>query len=296
MLEFGCNGRRITLYEGKVLDGWQMYRACFELCIDYQTINLPKEVDPEQFVETANEHRRHESQQVMERRAEKRRERVAARRKAGESIRTIAEAEGVSKTTVEDDLKEESNTAPGVHPRTGEPENGKVTGRDGKQYPASKPKIMCERCTRIGKEMPNCIMCKEARKGTGTPRAPRADTKPPLVDAFGVEVPGRCRDAYGDPWIQEAIDFLAVVSEKFRMERLSDGIDKRKKFYPFLNPKDFIDGCGFVIHYFDTLLDHLKANRPAGVCPSCGGEGCTDCKMCGMVPRELHATLTEKLT
>ncbi len=57
--------------------------------------------------------------------AELRRERVAEKRSAGESIRKIAKNEGVSKSTIEDDLKKAGQST--VPPQT-------VTGQDGRKY------------------------------------------------------------------------------------------------------------------------------------------------------------------
>lgn len=119
-------------------------------------------------------------------------------------------------------------------------------------------------------------------------------TKDEIQDAFGTVVPKNRRDAYADPWITDAVDLIAVISEKFRTARLIDGMNKRHKHYPFFNSKDFIDGCGMVINTLDQLLEHLKERRPACVCPSCEGNGCTDCSHSGLVYRELYKKLKEK--
>ncbi len=108
---------------------------------------------------------------------------------------------------------------------------------------------------------------------------------------FGKPIPNRCRDAYGDPWIQESIDFLGVALAQFWEKRLADCMRKRQKRYPFIMAQDFIDGYGFAGNYIEQILDHLKDNRPAGVCPTCAGEGCADCRLCGLVPREEYAKL-----
>ena len=80
---------------------------------------------------------------------EERRERVVAARERGESTRDIADSEGVSHTTVQQDLKaaaESATTSVGNGFPTDKgannpaPANGTVTGRDGKEYTANKPK------------------------------------------------------------------------------------------------------------------------------------------------------------
>jgi hypothetical protein len=124
--------------------------------------------------------------------------------------------------------------------------------------------------------------------------APESQDPGELKDHFGNPIPKRCRAAWCDPWIQSAIDTLATVAGTFRKARLADGMSKRVKHYPFFEKKDFIDGCGMVDHTLDLLLDHLKAGRPAGVCPTCQGKGCTDCGMSGLVPREVYEKLSKE--
>lgn len=137
--------RKVILHEGKVLDGWQFYRACKVLgfTIKPEFGVLPKGVTPEDYVETVNDHRRHETQAQALERIEERRKRVVEAREAGKSLRTIAADEGVDPMTVHKDLEKSS----GVDPSTPEPSaetnghtaNPRVTGRDGKTYPATKP-------------------------------------------------------------------------------------------------------------------------------------------------------------
>jgi hypothetical protein len=57
----------IVLYQGKILDGCNRDRVCYELEIDPPTTNLPPGVDPVDFVVSANMRRRHlnESQRGM---------------------------------------------------------------------------------------------------------------------------------------------------------------------------------------------------------------------------------------
>lgn len=312
--EFGIvEGRKIVLYEGKVIDGWQLYRACLEAKVEpqFKELRLPKGMTVERWVETTNDYRRHETQAIMEERAVKRRERVATARAEGKSTRAIAEEEGVSQKTIRNDIQVISGEYPthlndnsqkhsekpsDIH---GE-DNAKVTGTDGKTYAASKPAApkcsRCERNARTGQDaVKNCEMCRELR-GTKPkpPKAEKSDDKPGEKDAFGNELPKRCRDAYFDPWLQKAIDFLGVTSANFWGERIADGIAKRKKHYPFFDAKEIVDAYGQVGNDLEKLLDHFKDNRPAGVCPSCAGKGCADCRLSGLVPRELYATLKKK--
>lgn len=172
------------------------------------------------------------------------------------------------------------------------------TGSDGRERPASQPKPpaatapLCDRCKKEGAKS-GCQMCRELRVKPPQPPKPEPAEKPDEspVDAFQNPVPKRCRKSYQDPWIQDTIDFLAVTEEKLRMQQILKGMDKRKESYPFINAKDVIDGIGFAMNYLDQVLEHLKENRPAGVCPECEGKGCARCKMCGMVPRTLYTEM-----
>ncbi len=163
----GQGGRKVTLYEDKVLDGWQFYRACLELDQKPKFEKYEGE-DPQGFVDTANDRRRHESADVQEQRRDERRERVQAARLNGQSIRAIAQQEGVDPKTVRNDLAEGTHKQPGGEPSpaesgsesenrldSGEPpqaetaapdipppdsgiKNDTVLGLDGKNHPAKK--------------------------------------------------------------------------------------------------------------------------------------------------------------
>lgn len=126
------------------------------------------------------------------------------------------------------------------------------------------------------------------------PKAKPDNAPTDKTDAFGNPIPKRCLDAYCDPWIQEAIDFLGVTAAHFWEKRLADGLEKRKQHFGFINAKDFVDGCGMAGNTIEQLLNHLKENRPAGVCPKCSGEGCAACKMKGLVPRGIYESLKGK--
>lgn len=277
------------------LDGRNRVRACKTLGIQFkeEEVYVPDD-EVEDYIRRRNLHRRHLT--IEERRAE-----VAKRRSGGESIRTIAEAVGASPATVHRDIEANETPAPGVpHETPGSGKNGTVAGKDGKTYPA-KTRKLCDRCERIapGVGVKGCPVCRDLnRKAPKKPKAKPKAKGPEEApkDAFGNEIPARCRDAYADPWIQETIDFLGVTVAKFWERRLADGMKKREKHYPEINAADFIAGHSFAGNYLEQMLDHLKQKRPAGVCPSCKGEGCGHCRMSGLVSRELYNRLkpTEK--
>jgi hypothetical protein len=106
--------------------------------------------------------------------------RVAEARQEGKSLRTIAEAEGVSHQQIKRDL-DEAATVTGV---TVEPEGGKVHGRDGKDRPATKPAGV------LGSTGPLSGRLGPASNGsapdyhTPAPTAPKPDPEP-STDARG---------------------------------------------------------------------------------------------------------------
>jgi rubrerythrin len=217
----------------------------------------------------------------------------------GETDEALGKKHGVSGKTIQRDAA----FAEAVDQR---PEKEKAAILDGK-IDATKQQVidggplLCTACKtklRKGQELPTkCPDCKQLREANKAPKPTKPDTSEPLpVDAFGTEVPKHCRPAYLDPWIQNTIDFLAVMEEKIRKERFADGMLKRKKHYPFFMPTDFVDGVGMVMNTLDKLIEHLKENRPAGVCPSCDGAKCADCNLSGMVPRSLYAKLKKGAT
>lgn len=150
--------RPIILHEGKVLDGWQRYRAC-------QTAKLTPEFavfvgeDAQSYVDSVNLHRRQLSAAELRKRANDRRDRVMKLREAGDSLRIISEKVGASVSTAARDLKKA-----GVP--LGTP--AKVKGKDGKTQKAKKEKTkppppICNRCKKQGLTKPraNCPKCQD---------------------------------------------------------------------------------------------------------------------------------------
>jgi transposase-like protein len=276
---FGVFGRKIKLLDGKVWDGWQLYRACLEAGVEppFEKLRLPGGMSREEALEIVQDLRRHETQDQAERRAEERRQRVAEAVRNGQSVRSVAKAEGVTHKTIQKDL-------------------AKVGNGDGSP---KKTKPLCDRCARLA--APNgingCPMCAELRqKPKGDKPKPEAnghvDDGP--TDHFGNVLPKRCRDAFCDPWAQEAFDLLARVSEEVRKARLADGMKKRAKDLPWFRADDVIEGVRAVVNYLDKLVEHFRTQRPAGVCPACDGEGCTECLRSGLVTRDDYKRLSKK--
>jgi hypothetical protein len=161
------NKRRVMTWEGKVVDGWQMFRACIECDIrpEFAEVKLAEGQTIEEWVETVNDHRRHESYEKIAERAAARRERVARARAEGQSLRSIAEQEAVSESTIRNDLSGEQGCSP----------EAVVKGKDGKTYAAGKPVILCGRCQRVG-PTPKCDMCRLERLATRKGKQPGDDS------------------------------------------------------------------------------------------------------------------------
>ncbi len=278
-----------------VTDGAHRAEHASTLHLDPPPVKFRSFADDEEerdFVLRVNLHRRHLSPQQLEHERRKRVERVAELKKQGMSNPAIAEQLGVDESTVRRDLKKAVSAGAET-----EPEGGEITTKDGKKR--SPKLIICKRCKRLGKPVANCKQCEAAKKESVKKKvaakrkqeaAVEAEQK---VDCFKAPVPAKRCDALFDPWIQTSIDLLAQTSATFREARLGEVIQKKGKHYPFLDPKEFADGCGFVIQYLDDLIDHLKINRPEAVCPMCNGDGCGACRMSGLVPRNVHATIKE---
>ncbi len=278
MRKWGLGKHKITLYEGQILDGWQRYRACLEAGIEpeFETFaeRIAREDRPDgygidEFIAVVQEHRRSQTPEMQRARRINRIQRASEARERGDSIRTIAIAEKVSPTQVYKDLKSAEETSgvnrvtPDTTPSTNGHSTNHVTGTDGKKYPKKK-------------------------KPKGEKPAPSAKSKA-LKDDFGNLLPAKCRDAFADPFLQEAFDTLTVVAEKLRKGFLADGMNKRKKAYPHIDADSFIHGIGMIDNCLEKLIDHLKTRRPAGVCQECEeGKGCAACGMSGLVPRETY--------
>jgi hypothetical protein len=125
----------IWLYEGKIIDGRNRYLAAQATGMEPTFMEYEGD-DPAGFVETANFHRRHLTEEWLMQHRLERVQRVAEARQEGQSLRTIAENEKVSLAQVREDVEDAA-----VHLGcTAEPKEGTVTGKDGKKHPARKPR------------------------------------------------------------------------------------------------------------------------------------------------------------
>ena len=256
----------IMLYEGEVLDGWQRLRACIETNTEPVLVEFSDAggMTPEEYVEAVNDERRHET-------SEERQERIASvadRRKAGESLRTIAEAEGISVAQTQRDLEEAESTVPGGG--TVEPPDGKVMGKDGRERPATMPKPQCPRCARaarVGQEVTkNCADCKELNK------------KPPPAndEDENADLPKSTRSALADTWHADCASKLAALRRECK------------------------SAFSWSVYLDAAILDRLKEAEelfltamPRKRCPDCNGqkkvegENCQRCRASGYLASQV---------
>jgi hypothetical protein len=137
--DLAANGQRLPVwtYQGLVIDGRNRFLAARLKGLDLWEVEYqgpPEKL--EAFCESLNEHRRHLSPEFLRQRRQERIARVAEKRHEGKSLRTIADEEEVSLGQVQRDLGEASAVSGDT------PEPDRVTGRDGKQYPAALPRAV----------------------------------------------------------------------------------------------------------------------------------------------------------
>jgi hypothetical protein len=288
--------RQIVLHQGMVLDGWQRLRACLETATDPDFTTLPEGRDADEFVEAMNDDRRKtESAQAIQKRAYARRMRVAERRQKVESLRTIAEEEGVSKATVERDL-EVASTVPGG---TVEPVGGKVLGADNKLRDAPPPKPKrekkekvpvprCDRCKRLypNKETsrPGCVACFELRRASKKPGdAPDIqetnEVPPEVVDDAKRPVPENIKQVFRAVALFNKLEKLLLNASKAAKEIENLACLKKKK--PLKGEKHYGEMWGPM----KNARKRVIAMRPSMVC-DCEGKGCAACGQTGYLTVE----------
>lgn len=263
--EHGIVDRSVTLHEGKILDGWQFHRACIEAGVrpDYVDV-ADMAIAPEAYVAIKNDFRRHETPQQAERRIAARRQRAAAARAEGKSLRTIAESEGVSKDTVSEDLRclpvDTSN--PGVDMSTPEPEADQSTEPAPAPKPPAVPKVEPPTVTgRDGKVYPN------ARAADPDPE----DDADAVLDDDETPVPAKLREAFGETNLFRraavALARAAVVLEEVEHSVAYALTDRQAAATGTGDRRVYSTACR-------TAEKRMLGMRPARVC--CG-DGCEKC-------------------
>lgn len=266
----------IVLYQGKILDGRNRYLAATAAELKPETIDFDGDDDEaRQFVERANEVRRHLAAEWLQRRRQERIARVAAARQEGKSLRTIAEDEKVSVATIHEDVK--ISTVQGL---TVESPDGKTTGKDGKKRDSKKPPILCDRCTRTGK-VKGCRKCLEARidekkakeakakekKEAAELAAPEQDDSPWVdswVDSWGIPITKEAESAFANG---EKFDEILLLLRKAKRlyKELAElpGGQFLQQSYVSANSR-----TGFIHNGLETCIMNVSDCKPKyTVCP-----------------------------
>jgi hypothetical protein len=126
-----------------VIDGANRLRIAAELGLSSVPVKTFRGLTEEEKRDLAielNEARRQLTPEDREKIKEEREMKAAEKRRQGKSTRQIAKELGVSQPQIIKDLKEEGDNQLSPGPAPPETQPAKVTGRDGKQYPARKPR------------------------------------------------------------------------------------------------------------------------------------------------------------
>jgi hypothetical protein len=258
---------RVVGGERQGLDGRNRERACEFLGLPCKAVEVKVPDDEvKAFIVRHNIHRRHLS-------AEARRDIVADLRADGMSLRKIGETVGVSATTVVRDLSPgvthvTPETAPdATRPGVTHVTPATVNGRDGKQYPASRPKP-------AGRKKP--------------------EPPPVLKDAEGVVIPDRLRDLWADDFLQQSLNDVMAWHEPMNLAPVLAGVRKRIAHMVWLRSLDLIRQLEEADLQLELAKETISQALFYAVCPRCEGrgDGCTDCRHSGYLPQwrwqELH--------
>lgn len=278
---------RMVKGEKQGLDGRNRHRACEELGIECPMEKVflsDDEVKP--FIIRRNVRRRHLLSEL-------RLQLVLEMRSEGMSTRRIADAIGVSPSTIRRDLEEPSGApigAPEMSEKAEKDENqvtapnGKVTGSDGKTYQATKPKPTPR--AKVNAESNGHTNGHHEASGKGKPaRATKpadagGDVGKPgePTDAVGHLVPAASRDAFANLERFRALDSLA--------RQLQAGIDELSTLPGGEQLRRHLKATGSEdrsinrSEHLDALKRDLKFTRPHAVCPWCAGKAAKSCKGC----------------
>lgn len=264
-----ANGQRepVTWHEGLILDGRNRWLACklIDPTAEPEGVEYDGETDEDSlraFVEDRNEHRRHLEHKWLARRREERVARVAEKRRAGKSLRSIAEEEGVSPEQVRQDV-----VASRVKGLTPEPESGKVVGRDGKEYVAPEPK-----------RQPQPV--EDDAEGN----AEKCEQAPVMRDGVGLPVPEKLAETFGALGAFRDLRVALTQAQQHagRIAQLKGGEAYRRE----LGHKKSGDKLTHYCEHVANAISRVKFYQPhAAACPYCHdkhpGKTAKDCKACG---------------
>ena len=236
------------------LDGRNRLIACEELGLTptLEEVEVSDD-DVVEYVIRRNITRRHMNREL-------RHSLVADMKANGESNRKIAAAVGVSESTIREDVK----AIPGSGARNRAPDSKattlpKVTGKDGKSYPAKPPK------------------------------KPKSSVPQVRTDAFGTPVPDHLRDVFFDSWIGDGVSEIDLIDRRISAIRRAV-VGKSGPYGAWLEHKEILDKLDDLTAIASDVKRMLEKDKPHAVC-SCGGEGCKQCRQSGWLPKWRHSEI-----
>lgn len=265
---------------GTILDGRNRYNAlrAAGLTPDKQHFAIVDidEAELETYVEIKNLHRRHLSQVQQAEMRKARIARVVEARQQGESLRAIAEKEGVSHQQIKNDLDDAT-----VKGFTVEPESGKVVGKDGKERPATQPKKPAPPAP-----APAPVAVAEPEP---EPEPAADDTPAGPVDAIGVPVGGH------GPAFADVAKFDEIRSLLRKAAQLVHELAESPGgayYRTQLNHKAAGDGIRHYCPHLANAGNVLKWAEPHTRCPYCQwngriDDGCRGCHGLGWVTKQV---------
>jgi hypothetical protein len=275
----------IWLFEGKILDGRNRYTASKLAGVEPSFLTFEGSWESaEELEDVLNFHRRHSEEEALRLAREARVKRIEARRKAGQSLRSIAEAEDISEKQVRKDLKKTLAADGGS---AAEPEGGKVKGKDGKKYPAKpkppkkKPKPP-EPENAIDSEpeatQPQQQDPEPTQEPEPEPATPSKATSAPLEDRAGNIITPESAEAFSVlNFYQEADQHVRALQKIINQIGNHPGGCEMRRFLRPVGPE------GKTILKSDKLIElinDLKYTRPYSICCRCKGKASPDCKSC----------------
>lgn len=242
----------------------------------------------EELADELNAARRHLTAEDIKAHAAKRRGKVAELRSEGESIRTIAEKVGVSKTQVEKDIKEAQVSTGG---QVKKPK--KVKGKDGKEYKADKPKKPAKPAEKPS-PFPFGANAPDAEPEAVEPKPQILSTPKGEIafDAYGRAMPNGIGDYFGDEtWkgVLEDGEIAVAAIETFRQ-----GVQKAQS-----TPWLYIDSLKIINKSQDLrndlikLMEMIRAGQPYALCGHCDGKKCDQCRNTGYVTKEMTSAFPD---
>ena len=269
-----ANGLRdaVVLYQGKILDGRNRYKACQEAGIVPHFIEFVGDDEAaERFVESKNAHRRHLS-------VEERLDRVRKKLKADpeKSNRVIAEETKTDRETVQKERKklEEAGEIPQTEARKGKDER-KQTVKHSSDAGGGNPPVKASQDNQV------------------SGRRKQTTKAEPLQDAVGEDVPNDLRDVFGDPWLSQLAELVDEMRTHINSPRVYGVLKGKSQAYSaFLRAGEALKLLKEADDHLEQVESIIRSGTPYAVHDECGGEGCSDCRKAGWLPKWRYDELT----